>query len=105
MTSKQFIEKAIEGGWKPELEYRKKAHDYLISAKEYETTQKLWNEMIEKVILLDPLAWQAMCKICGLGRNDNYFENRKYDYWQDLMHGMIDALCEGRTIESYLETL
>lgn len=88
MTKDDFIQKAREGGW------QEPNHD------------DFWPEM-----LLDPKVWQAVGKtekwgqvlhdgevwLCG---KDQYLHT-----WVANMHRMIDALCEGKTIEDFLKTL
>lgn len=82
---KEFIEKAIEGGWKNEayevLTYPDRKDEYMIGG-----------------VFIDPLAWQAVGKVEGWpnlremgGRNDA-FKPMLYFVW--MMHRMIDALCE-----------
>lgn len=108
MTPKQFIEKAIKGGWsepKEDCSYCKTPM---------------------ACILLDTLAWQAVGKLEGWGEKCSKCKRKLSDYqivpcgacatWKEaqqksmgekgyLMHRMIDALVEGKSIESFLETL
>ncbi len=92
MTIKQFIEKAIEGGWKREekhLEETSYGADFNYSA-----------------ILLDPLAWQAVGKVEGWGDEEqirkSMFRGRDY---KTQMNGLTPALIDGKSIEQYLDTL
>lgn len=129
MTIKQFIEKAIEGGWKPESE--------ATSISGLSTAEVLAKVYPERV-LLDPFAWQAVgkvegwdkeipenhCEVCGepMAEGETMFRYHGYGMyvlnsgdcpkpplekreWRKEMHRMIDALAEGKTIEQYLETL
>lgn len=87
-----FIEKAIEGGWN----HPKEDCSYC--------------ETPVEVILLDPLAWQAVGKVEGW--QDVQAGYRESDGlilyesgWKRRMHRMIDALAEGKTITQFLETL
>ena len=91
MTIKQFIEKGIEGGYPQDLAHYEKYPD-------------------QCVVLLDPLAWQAVGKVEGW--ETKYFkcspncDNKiRSDDWNYQMHRMIDALAEGKTIEEFIETL
>jgi hypothetical protein len=99
MTTQLFIEKAIEGGWKPfyardsewEPSYQKA---YYISKYHVHST------------LLDHEAWKAVGKVEGWGEQGSIEQViGENPSWRDAMHRMIDALAEGKTIEQYLETL
>lgn len=119
MTKKEFIEKAIEGGWKQDekefctisfleengcngemcfvIDNTYSCHitgERKGKTKHYQTSQ----------IILDPKAWEAVGKVEGW--QENRVRESKYEMaWQCEMHQMIDALIEGKTIEEYLETL
>lgn len=93
MTPKQFIEKAIEGGWK--------ARGVEIGGEDgWKSLESMMNFVQIEEILLDPLAWSAVGKVEGWS-DDGLITgiNRKY------MHRMVDALCAGKSIEQFLETL
>lgn len=88
MTTQQFIEKAIEGGW---------------DADKWRGGHVGWAE-----VLLDPEAWKAVGKMEGwknnmLGWCDSC--DAPLGGWREKMHGMIDALAEGISIEGCLKTL
>ena len=94
MTTKQFIEKAIEGGYDWNVEIPP-YHDQLCE------------------IILDPKAWEAVGKVeewhqeIGM-RTHHIQKGNGWEVlldWQYHMHAMIDALIEGKTIEEYLETI
>ena len=118
MTIKQFIKKAIAGGW-------------MYTHKEYLEMLKPWGgknkdrkidtcitlilkEGLEKT-LLDPKAWQAVGKV------ERWPEKTEIDHgnWDDMktmttesvltskhkIHQMIDFICEGGTIKEYVKTL
>jgi len=119
MTTKEFIEKAIKGGWSPLID----SQDIdIINHDEYENTYMICDH--EETIctepisyyetLLDPKAWEAvgkaegdtwagydcryhpvgnMCQVCTGGN------------WSFRMKAMMDALIESKTIEEYLATL
>jgi len=108
MIIEQFIEKARGGGWEPN-----KRHDYVVGK------IKSFNTPIE-VVLLDPLAWQAVGKVDGWNENKGMITMYKYDgvsknpteikrtdfpIWKVEMHRMIDALAEGKSIKGFLKTL
>lgn len=104
MTTTQFIEKAIEGGMKENLNWK------FVSANIYWVVWKNGNGddttiAFEKYIL-DPLAWQAVGKVEGWNKHDNArVEYNATYHWKYCMHRMIDALAEGKSIEEYLKTL
>lgn len=112
MTIKQFISKAIEGGWddtdcafssvKPNIDWKVASWEY------------------DEKIFLDPKAWQAVGKVEGW--YDIHCEHcPKIDYseygepgececfakdeWKVKMHQMIDALVDGKTLEEFIKTL
>ena len=99
MTIKQFIEKAIEGGW------NNGAYPEPI-----DVDMVLFEQ--GNLILLDPLAWEAVGKVsswevheCEGDGTGEGCGNGCYPTYRDKMHQMIDALIEGGNIESYLKTL
>tara|TARA_Y100000310_G_scaffold272864_1_gene288077 strand:+ start:35 stop:319 length:285 start_codon:yes stop_codon:yes gene_type:complete len=94
MTIKQFIEKAIEGGW--EDGDSRSAHHVNDCVVENVNVHK---------ILLDPAAWEAVGKI---EKWKEEYERKHWGYpaeWNANMHEMIDALADGKTIQQYIETL
>lgn len=96
MTTEQFIQKAIEGGWK---------HQH-----PFPNDIEYWGELEHFRILLDPLAWQAVGKVDGWdeGRTIDptyHFAPANMWMWQWKMHRMIDALAEGKTLEEFISTL
>jgi hypothetical protein len=106
MEIKQFIQKAIEGGWVPVYEYNCQYCDDVWPSSAPLNVDKMF---------LDPLAWQAVGKVEGWGETwsreiwsqeiSAWNETRRdLPEWQYHMHRMIDHLAEGGTIESYLET-
>lgn len=126
MTIKQFIEKAIAGGWNG-LEWNENVR----VEQPVKITSWVWADSKEGEsngiplawALLNPLAWQAVGKVEGWGSfYDTEGMPRNYDtqgwypitktgsgydeqMWQAYMHRMIDALAEGKTLEQFLETL
>jgi hypothetical protein len=110
MTPKQFIEKAIEGGWK----YKgldSKYDDFSESVEVYDPLTGLNDYVSLLPIIVDPLAWQAVGKVEGWeladAKETKDFGDIKVNgfEWYVQMHRMIDALCEGKSIEQFLETL
>lgn len=115
MTIKDFISRAIKGGWKHHLK-----------------------SVYPAEILLDPLAWKAVGKVGGWEDCDEYGNTKskyiksecprggksctelaKY-HWENnvegiganlrsgseyRMHCMIDALCEGKSLVDFIKTL
>lgn len=114
MTIKQFIEKAIEGGWKPIPELRDDVtKDFKFESIDMDTGLLKLRRSIEWIkvnvyaALLDPLAWQAVGKVEGW-RPEILWDEGGVRYraeWQDNMLRMTEALIKGKTIEQYLETL
>lgn len=110
MTIQQFINKAVEGGWKP-------IPPLLFSSIEYTYHIGL------DCIFTDPKAWQAVGKVENWGRDvgvdcknpidekgehcDDYDCNDIYYKigWQCRMQGMVNDLIEGKTIEEFLSIL
>jgi len=96
MTIKQFIEKAIEGGY-PE--------NQTIS----------WGALYK--LLLDPKAWQAVGKVEGWGGKCHDCSEELdgeicvaggthiYPKWRTQMINMVVALAEGKTLEEFIKTL
>lgn len=109
MTSKEFIERAIEGGWEynefpklwgkvPFKHFNPKTSSVVFLNPI--TRRQMWVQFSK--ILLDPIAWQAVGKVEGWKSPYNIEIQTE---WSKNMHRMIDALCEGKTIEEFLETL
>lgn len=135
MTIKQFIKKAIEGGWKDlglSFGDKKDLRIYFDPAMALvEVSFKDEREVTFKRsisgLFLDPKAWQAVGKVEGWDedvskRDEEDFESvRRYstdihyfshgtshaynEEWRYKMHQMIDALAEGKSIEDYIATL
>jgi len=113
MTPKQFIEKAIEGGW-THKGYLPKVGGCCHYNEAYGTgsyTHDSSHVVIFKIceMFLDPLAWQAVGKVEEWKEEVNLRDSIIYrDYIRIAhinMHRMIDTLCEGRSIEQFLENL
>ena len=106
MELKEFIEKAIRGGWTPDV---------------LNTVETILPDGLKTHSLLDPKAWQAVGKVEGwnLGMCVKYYQGRVGGVDEELdirdekeisqseyyMHQMIDALAEGKSIESFIKTL
>lgn len=121
MNIKEFIEKAIEGGWRA-----------TIVTNGIKMTSGNWEAIMMQagsfsgVWLLDPLAWQAVGKVEGWGKylcehcgqdfdpqetreelHDVCMQaNRCRGIWQEdfrpKMHRFIDSLCDGKSLETAL---
>ena len=127
MTIKQFIEKAIEGGWKPQkLGFTRKPTDFEgfflngskleITAREQVGTGRdgekkegsFWIHMRE--VITYPEVWQAVGKVEGwqtIGESEKgyHIHPASRAEWEYQMHRMIDALADGKTIEEFIKTL
>lgn len=91
MTIQQFIEKAIEGG------YDGYPKPFCVECGNYQTIKG-------GDLFLDPKAWQAVGKVEGWNKNIHSGTGHFQDYkW--YMHRLIDHLCEGKDIESFIATL
>lgn len=118
MNIKDFIEKAIEGG------YDRYALSKGFELKSYATVLMPNNFFIQlhdgsdihiAAFLLDPLAWEAVGKVEGWDVESKQFEEPKdisgdtrtylISGWLYKWHAMLDALAEGKTIEEFLKTL
>lgn len=112
MTIKEFINKAIEGGFEPKPQ---KAMSVYFNGDG-------WGKILIDSLFLDVKAWQAVGRVKGWG-NEFEIDGRTFwsgtiqypeisdeggayaEVWRYHMHKMIDALCEGKTIEEFIETL
>jgi len=96
-----FIQRAIEGGWQPldTLEFKGEV-DYDIQNEKYQ-------------IFLTTEVWQAVGKVeewDGNHNSCNEYDDGQHDCngfpgFIDKMHGLIDALARGETIEDYLGSI
>ena len=119
MTVKQFIEKAIEGGW--QVEGYGDVSGHIVSVNEtYGFTisnnkRRPYGAKIEgaiQIIFLDPKAWEAVGKVViqaqdGDPRKGNVTRRTvRIKYWaKNKMLQMIDAICDGKSISDYIKTL
>ena len=118
MTEKQFVKKAIVGGWKQPWDKKDKTVDF----EEHGVTYDFVPYEEEKVvayeeIFLDPLAWQAVGKVSGWGKDTKMnigklIAKKMYsaDYYlregpKYRMHQMIDALWDGKSIKEFLSKI
>lgn len=123
MTIKEFIETAIEGGWKLGVDAKNipgfKMYDY-----GFIFGIELKSDIHINTIVLDPKVWQAVGKVKGWGKTGGEHDAGNYPdvmicgrfdkpslgifRWsvcEFKMHQMIAALTEGKSIEEYLQTL
>jgi len=103
MTIKDFIEKAIEGGWKEFFDF---SFLYTIGntvTLEYGKTKDTVEKQLHEIVL-DPKAWEAVGKVERWEENsiNNIVYTKGYQY---KMNNLMPHLQEGGTIESYIETL
>ena len=108
MEIKEFIEKAIEGGYLTLHNYRWHKDIMLSDA---------WAEEVINELVLDPKAWEAVGKIEKWDEsNDNSFyigvvdgkdlRERNHPVYRKRMHNMIDHITVNKgTIKSYIKTL
>lgn len=97
MTTKQFIEKAIEGGW----EGLGTMEDFNRLLKGYD-----FEEVVNiSDYILEPEVWQAVGKVEGWGKDSHEHLRMGIDEYEFHMQRMIHWLCKGKSIEEFLETL
>ena len=118
--TKDFIEKAVEGGWKDKDIYKG------VTVESPQKYVSFWNSeeccdlypfegMNLNNILLDPLSWQAVGRVEGWeGKTyaggydvdeDGEVTLSKSEIWHVKMNGLTPALIEGKTTDEYLKTL
>lgn len=105
MEIKDFIEKAIEGGWERTGE---RDELYLLPEQPHDRDTRLGLRPNRFAVLLDPAAWKAVGKVEGWGHKGDGYDGPNMvpsADWKENMHRMIDALAEGKSIEDYLNTL
>ena len=118
MTTQQFIEDAIAGGWKSHLFKKQKAPITAEAGKEFGTYLVggvAFFDVPYKIrlasTLLDPLAWQAVGKAradyweatdTAGDRNTPQYSNCVPYGWPWRWHRFIDHLADGLTIEEAL---
>lgn len=98
MTTKEFIEKAIEGGY----EWTDKPLPYPLELKLKVFRASFKGAAQERITLramLSAEAWKAVGKVEGWEDTDDV------QLWKSAMVSMVLHLADGGTIESYLETL
>jgi len=116
--TKQFIEDAIEGGWKSEYAnyevdtLTRKQGDVVgvwfywseLDINKFAIKKTL--EILESEILLDPLAWKAVGKTRGWN-GTAYWRSEKAEMTphEFFMHNFIEVLFEGKTTEQALEAI
>ncbi len=106
MKIKEFIEKAIEGGWSR----YDTITDIVCSTIRFDDGTSS-TDLFK--ILLDPKAWEAVGKVeAPTGKvawsehiEDYGFQSVAVPGWFYQMHLMIDALAEGKSLEEFIETL
>lgn len=129
MTPKQFIEKAIEGGWNnhsvnqasllfdglKNAEVLVNGFGYAFLHKKGEQSEGgLFQDKSDsfrvETVFIDPLAWQAVGKVEGWEDRCTFSCEQPCVHvpiggYTDKTHRMIDALVEGKSVEQFLETL
>lgn len=117
MTIKDFISKAIEGGYdihEKLIHLGCKRIDGYTITKDY-VTVRTGSSTIRRFhfecFMLDPKAWEALGKVEGwnqeifLPLSPVHTLGEKRPEWQFKMKWFVTHLIDGGTIESYLETL
>ena len=123
MTIKEFIETAIEGGWKEGYKIEFKMTDtvwppYLFISKE----NLGFCIMPFSEVIIDPEAWKAVGKVKGWDKGVCFACGKEPPCWCDCsdifppygdvqmlwlwkMCHMIPSLADGKTLEDYIATL
>lgn len=113
-NTKQFIEDAIEGGWKPEEWFDLKHFIVTVDDKCGFLLKRGATEIdgAVQIILLDPLAWQAVGKTRGWCSGEySQPEGTCVDcgevgarclHWGYVWHKFIDHLADGKDIDQAL---
>jgi len=104
-ATQQFIEDAIAGGWRFQLPV---AHP-----ENTEWTLSGDDLGFKALMLLDPLAWQAVGKTRGWDEGNLDTTNSSYaegtysqDWmWRHLWHTVIDHLADGRSVDEALAAI
>lgn len=87
MTPKEFVLKAIEGGWDNKyLWFTMEEDPQIVAATSHDMA----------MVLLDPLAWKAV------GNTEGWYAGQHMEKAEDMAYAIFR---EGKTIEEYLETL
>jgi len=117
MTVEQFIKKAIEGGYNKSWFLNEEFKPLIKSIKHNKYSEFFIINFLSKAnipnnhlaidlasFVLIPEVWQAVGNVHEWKEpfTRHIFSGAK---WQDEMHRMIDTLCEGKSIEEFLETL
>ena len=131
MTIQEAITKAVEGGWNAgtnwlaarsasplpiiDVECQDNMQIVRLVHENYGNGGSKYTTMGLQVALLDPLFWQALGKSIGWNIQEKQYSDPKNptghtrDYlisgWQYQMHRLIDHLAEGKSIESFFESL
>ena len=115
MTEKEFIEKAISGGWA--FKDKKPEYSEIWGTFFVEHSDDDYEYISIQQVLLDMRVWEAVGKVEGWDKRITFSTYQKVhgsDWvavmsekpeWQLTVHQMIDHLIEEGTITSYLETL
>ncbi len=113
MTIQQFIETAIEGGWK---DIRVKINTTPEERNAYLGVEEIMQAIVDRryfpLIALDPEAWKAVDKILKFEKSwldPSECVVCEYPGYQDAveakMYAMIKHLLKGGTLEEYIATL
>lgn len=111
---KEAIQKAIEGGWKPNWYFSHFSGDEVVfgdHTKDSENNPCYYKD--KHAILLDLLFWQCLGKALGWKRPITQYafidENDKTTSftarWQNEMHRFIDHIAEGKDVDEFFNNL
>lgn len=106
---KQFMRDAVDGGWEPKFSRGMGVIEADLGTRTLNVIKGpptlSWSDMF-----LDPEAWKAVGKVRGWNAKSPdgvlwYKHKMPMKPYLVLMHRMIDALAEGKTIDQYLESI
>lgn len=132
-ATQKFIKDAVKGGWFPIAHGINATKEYWMSGSRWKFSLDdgvVISPEIE-VIMLDPDAWRAVGKVRGWDGKPKHDKDcvwmnsdceykqthfycphahhacqcKSYHPWCENMHGLIDALADGKSIEDYLSTI
>lgn len=102
-ATKTFVEDALKGGWCEgyHLQNYGEFGDVLF------VSGIRSKALVKSEILLSPVAWQAVGKARGWSTHNTACNKCgvPFNGWKGKMHGLIDALSEGKSIEDYLTSI
>jgi hypothetical protein len=104
MIPKAAIEKAIQGGWQPNVSEFREFVCY-IDAVNYLDAKGSWQVIKYEEIALDPSFFQALGKALGLEKSDRNTRTEIWLEWKYQAHRFYDLILTGQPTEPFWEAL